>query len=71
VEIHDKHCVEIHDEHYVEIHDKHCVSMVGSKCAGTEGMYHKHAVAGITPNTLENTLKESEYFFKFAKKKGR
>jgi hypothetical protein len=45
----------------VEIRDEHCVPTESSKCAGTDGMHHKHAVACITPNMLENTLKESEY----------
>ena len=54
----------------MEIHDEHCVPTESAKCAGTEVMHHKHAGACITPNMLENTLKESEHCFKFAKKKG-
>jgi hypothetical protein len=38
----------------LEIHDEHCIPTESSICAGTEGMHHKHAVAYITPNTLEN-----------------
>jgi len=44
----------------VEIHDEHCVPTKGSKCAGTEGMHLKHAVACITSNMLNIVGKDAQ-----------